>query len=87
MTAMDDASPGLLSRNAAEMAVEPDMSPSPAIAEAQVAAQLVGSDRAMIEMITAPKQPLHQRVERELLVPPLNPAPLIGGGRYEDNDM
>jgi hypothetical protein len=68
------------------MTVEPDMSPSPAIAEAQVAAHLVGSDQAMIEMITAPRQPLHQRAERELLMPPLNPA-LIGGGRYEDNDM
>jgi len=28
----------------------------------------------MMEMITAPRQPLHQRAERELLVPPLNPA-------------
>ncbi len=35
---------------------------------------LVGSDQAMMEMITAPKQPLHQRPAREILVPPLNPA-------------
>jgi AAA+ ATPase superfamily predicted ATPase len=35
---------------------------------------LIGSDQAMMEMITTPKQPLHQRAERELLVPPLNPA-------------
>jgi len=35
---------------------------------------LVGSDQAMMEMITAPKQPLHQRPSREMLVPPLNPA-------------
>jgi hypothetical protein len=28
----------------------------------------------MVEMITAPKQPLHQRAERDLLVPSLNPA-------------
>jgi len=35
---------------------------------------LVGSDQAMMEMITAPKQPLHQRPSREILVPPLNPA-------------
>ena len=35
---------------------------------------LVGSDRAMMEMITAPKQPLHQRPNREIFVPPLNPA-------------
>lgn len=35
---------------------------------------LVGSDQAMMEMITAPRQPLHQRPNRELLVPPLNPA-------------
>ncbi len=35
---------------------------------------LVGSDQAMMEMITAPKHPLHQRPSRELLVPPLNPA-------------
>ncbi|MGD0019571.1 MAG: hypothetical protein ABSD62_09995 [Candidatus Limnocylindrales bacterium] len=47
---------------------------------------LVGSDQAMMEMITAPKQPLHQRAEREMLVPPLNPA-LKGGDKYENNDM
>ena len=35
---------------------------------------LVGSDQAMMEMITAPRQPLHQRPSREFLVPPLNPA-------------
>ncbi len=35
---------------------------------------LVGSDQAMMEMITAPKQPLHQRTSREIVVPPLNPA-------------
>ena len=35
---------------------------------------LVGSDQAMMEMITAPRQPLHQRPSREMLVPPLNPA-------------
>ena len=35
---------------------------------------LVGSDQAMMEVITAPKQPLHQRPAREILVPPLNPA-------------
>ncbi len=35
---------------------------------------LVGSDQAMMEMITAPKQPLHQRPSREIFVPPLNPA-------------
>jgi hypothetical protein len=35
---------------------------------------LVGSDQAMMEMITAPKHPLHQRPAREILVPPLNPA-------------
>lgn len=35
---------------------------------------LVGSDQAMMEMITAPKQPLHQRSSREILVPPLDPA-------------
>jgi AAA+ ATPase superfamily predicted ATPase len=35
---------------------------------------LVGSDQAMMEMITAPRQPLHQRPAREILVPPLNPA-------------
>jgi hypothetical protein len=40
----------------------------------------------MMEMITAPRQPLHQRAERELLVPPLNPA-LKGGDEYENNDM
>jgi AAA+ ATPase superfamily predicted ATPase len=35
---------------------------------------LVGSDQAMMETITAPKQPLHQRPSREVFVPPLNPA-------------
>lgn len=35
---------------------------------------LVGSDRAMMELITAPRQPLHQRPSRELVVPPLDPA-------------
>ena len=35
---------------------------------------LVGSDQAMMELITAPKQPLHQRPSRELFVPPLDPA-------------
>lgn len=35
---------------------------------------LVGSDQAMMEMITAPRQPLHQRPSRELTVPPLDPA-------------
>ena len=35
---------------------------------------LVGSDQAMMELITAPRQPLHQRPAREILVPPLNPA-------------
>lgn len=35
---------------------------------------LVGSDQAMMEMITAPRQPLHQRPARELFVPPLNPS-------------
>ncbi len=35
---------------------------------------LVGSDQAMMEMITAPRQPLHQRPSREMFVPPLNPA-------------
>ena len=35
---------------------------------------IVGSDRAMMEMITAPRQPLHQRPSRELVVPPLDPA-------------
>lgn len=35
---------------------------------------LIGSDEAMMEMITAPKQPLHQRPSREIFVPPLNPA-------------
>jgi hypothetical protein len=40
----------------------------------------------MMEMITAPKQPLHQRAERDLLVPSLNPAQK-GGDKYEDNDM
>ena len=35
---------------------------------------LVGSDQAMMEMITTPRQPLHQRPSREMLVPPLNPA-------------
>lgn len=35
---------------------------------------LVGSDQAMMEMITTPKQPLHQRPSREIFVPPLNPA-------------
>jgi len=35
---------------------------------------LVGSDQAMMEMIVAPKQPLHQRPSRELSVPPLDPA-------------
>ncbi len=35
---------------------------------------LVGSDQAMMETITAPRQPLHQRPSRELFVPPLNPA-------------
>ena len=35
---------------------------------------LVGSDQAMMEMITAPRRPLHQRPAREILVPPLNPA-------------
>jgi len=35
---------------------------------------LVGSDQAMMEMATAPKQPLHQRPSREIFVPPLNPA-------------
>lgn len=35
---------------------------------------LVGSDQAMMEMMVAPKQPLHQRPSRELSVPPLDPA-------------
>jgi uncharacterized protein len=35
---------------------------------------LVGSDQAMMEMITAPRQPIHQRPSREMFVPPLNPA-------------
>lgn len=35
---------------------------------------LVGSDQAMMEAITAPERPLHQRPSRELFVPPLNPA-------------
>lgn len=35
---------------------------------------LVGSDQAMMELITQPRQPLHQRPSREILVPPLNPA-------------
>lgn len=35
---------------------------------------LVGSDQAMMETITQPRQPLHQRPSREFMVPPLNPA-------------
>lgn len=35
---------------------------------------LVGSDQAMMEMVTAPRQPLHQRPSRTIFVPPLNPA-------------
>ena len=35
---------------------------------------IVGSDRAMMEINTAPRQPLHQRPSRELVVPPLDPA-------------
>lgn len=35
---------------------------------------LVGSDQAMMEMITAPNQPLHQRPSRQVFVPPLDPA-------------
>ena len=35
---------------------------------------LVGSDQAMMEMITAPQQPLYQRPSREIHVPPLSPV-------------
>jgi hypothetical protein len=35
---------------------------------------LVSLGQATIEVITAPKQPVYQGAERELLVPPLNPA-------------
>lgn len=35
---------------------------------------LIGSDQAMMEVMTAPRQPLHQRPSRELIVPPLDPA-------------
>ncbi len=35
---------------------------------------LIGSDEAMMELITAPRQPLHQRPSREIVVRPLDPA-------------
>lgn len=35
---------------------------------------LIGSDESMMELITAPRQPLHQRPSREIVVRPLDPA-------------